>query len=181
MVCASLSLGTMAQEALAFDANAGVKSKMTVYDGTEVGYTAYERLFYVTNVEDSTYQFLNVYVPDGATQQTPIFLRTYVGGYMASPVAQPQAGDATGRALKEGYVVVIPGTRGRNSSIVADKQYAKTHKGVKKGQTVYTGRAPNAILDLKAAIRYLRHFDKQMPGDAERTARRSGGSGRTSS
>ena len=168
MVSACLSAGAMAQSALAFDANAGVKSKMTVYDGTEVGYTAYERLFYVTNVEDSTYQFLNVYVPDGATQQTPIFLRTYVGGYMASPAAQPQAGDATGRALKEGYVVVIPGTRGRNSSIVADKQYAKTHKGVKKGQTVYTGRAPKAILDLKAAIRYLRHFDRQMPGDAER-------------
>ena len=168
MVSACLSAGAMAQSALTFDANAGVKSKMTVYDGTEVGYTAYERLFYVTNVEDSTYQFLNVYVPDGATQQTPIFLRTYVGGYMASPAAQPQAGDATGRALKEGYVVVIPGTRGRNSSIVADKQYAKTHNGMKKGQTVYTGRAPKAILDLKAAIRYLRHFDKQMPGDAER-------------
>ena len=32
MVCASLSLGAMAQEALAFNANAGVKSKMTVYD-----------------------------------------------------------------------------------------------------------------------------------------------------
>jgi len=167
-ISACLSAGAMAQSALDFDANAGVKSKMTVYDGTEVSYTAYERLFYVTNVEDSTYQFLNVYVPDGATQQTPIFLRTYVGGYMASPAAQPQAGDATGRALKEGYVVVIPGTRGRNSSIVADKQYAKTHKGVKKGQTVYTGRAPKAILDLKAAIRYLRHFDRQMPGDAER-------------
>ena len=87
---------------------------------------------------------------------------------MASPAAQPQAGDATGRALKEGYVVVIPGTRGRNSSIAADKAYANSHKGVKKGQTIYTGRAPKAILDLKAAIRYLRHFDNQMPGDAER-------------
>ena len=165
---ACLSVGAMAQGALVFDANAGVKSKMTVYDGTEVSYTAYERLFYVPNVEDSVYQYLNVYVPDGATQQTPIFLRTYVGGYMASPAAQPQAGDATGRALKEGYVVVIPGTRGRNSSIVVDKAYAKAHKGVKKGQAIYTGRAPKAILDLKAAIRYLRHFDKQMPGDAER-------------
>lgn len=163
-----LSVGAMAQGALTFDVNAGVKSRMTVYDGTEVSYTAYERLFYVTNVEDSAYQYLNVYVPDGATQQTPIFLRTYVGGYMASPAAQPQAGDATGRALKEGYVVVIPGTRGRNSTIVADKAYAKAHKGVKKGQTVYTGRAPKAILDLKAAIRYLRHFDRQMPGNAER-------------
>ena len=64
-ISACLSAGAMAQSALAFDANAGVKSRMTVYDGTEVSYTAYERLFYVTNVEDSTYQFLNVYVPDG--------------------------------------------------------------------------------------------------------------------
>lgn len=157
-----------AQKALTFDVDAGVKTQMTVYDGSVVNYTAYERLFYVTNVEDSTYQYLNVYVPDGATQQTPIFLRTYVGGYMASQAALPQAGDATGRALKEGYVVVIPGTRGRNSSIKADKAYAKSHKGVKVGQTVYTGRAPMAILDLKAAIRYLRHFDSQMLGDAER-------------
>ena len=165
---AVLYTGATAQKALTFDGDAGVKTKMTVYDGSEVNYTAYERLFYVTNVEDSAYQFLNVYVPDGATQQTPVFLRTYVGGYMSSPAARPQAGDATGRALKEGYVVVIPGTRGRNSSIVSDKAYAKSHKGVKVGQTVYTGRAPMAILDLKAAIRYLRHFDSQMLGDAER-------------
>ena len=152
---------------LSFDAKAGVKASMTYVDGTKVSYTAYEGLFYVTNVEDSTYQTMNVYVPDGATQQTPIFLRTYVGGYMSSKAGQPQGGDATGRALKEGYVVVIPGTRGRNSTITADKAFAKAHKGVKKGQTIYTGRAPKAILDLKAAIRYLRHFDKEMQGDAE--------------
>ena len=168
MLGACFTLGVAAQSTLHFNSNEGVKSSLKLYDGSTVNYTSYERLFYVTNVEDSTYQFLNVYVPEGATQQTPIFLRSYVGGYMASPAAQPQAGDATGRALKEGYVVVIPGTRGRNSSIVADKEYAKKHKGIKKGQTVYTGRAPKAILDLKAAIRYLRHSDKDMPGDAER-------------
>lgn len=121
MLGVCLSVEAMAQGALTFDANAGVKSKMTLYDGTEVNFTAYERLFYVTNVEDSTYQYLNVYVPDGATQRTPIFLRTYVGGYMASPAAQPQSDDATGRALKEGYVTVIPGTRGRNSASPADE------------------------------------------------------------
>ena len=44
MVSACLSTGAMAQSALAYNANAGVKSKMTVYDGTEVSYTAYERL-----------------------------------------------------------------------------------------------------------------------------------------
>ena len=85
MLGVCLSVEAMAQGALTFDANAGVKSKMTLYDGTEVNFTAYERLFYVTNVEDSTYQYLNVYVPDGATQRTPIFLRTYVGGLWPRP------------------------------------------------------------------------------------------------
>jgi hypothetical protein len=155
-----MALGTMAmpkqQATLQFDASKGQPEVLVMPNGREVSYTAYTRLFYVTNVEDSTYQYLNVFVPDGATQKTPIFLRTYVGGYMASAAGMPQAGDASGRALEEGYVLVIPGTRGRNSTV---------RKGNK---TVYTGRAPKAILDLKAAIRYLRHFDRQMPGDAEK-------------
>ena len=45
MVCASLSLGAMAQAALAFNANAGVKSKMTVYDGTEVTIAPFSLIF----------------------------------------------------------------------------------------------------------------------------------------
>jgi hypothetical protein len=156
----TMALNTMAkpkqQPVLQFDASKGQSEVLEMPDGKKVNYTAYTRLFYVTNVEDSTYQYLNVFVPEGATQQTPIFLRTYVGGYMASAAGMPQAGDASGRALQEGYVLVIPGTRGRNSTI-------------KKGKkTIYTGRAPKAILDLKAAIRYLRHFDQQMPGNAER-------------
>lgn len=63
-------------------------------------------------------------------------------------------------------MVAIPGSRGRNSTIIATK--ADKRKGIKKGQTVFTGRAPAAILDLKAAVRYLRQFDKEMLGDAER-------------
>lgn len=141
---------------LQFDANSGVASTLVMPQGNKVEYTAYTHLYYVTNVEDSTYQYLNVFVPSGATQRTPIFLRTYVGGYMAAVAGAPQAGDATGRAMLEGYVVVIPGTRGRNSTVSRGKK------------TVYTGRAPKAILNLKAAIRYLRHFDSQMPGDAEK-------------
>lgn len=141
---------------LTFNPNTAHRTSLTTPFNKVVNYTAYEHLYYVTNIEDSTYQYLNIYVPDGATEATPIFLRTYVGGYMASQASRPQAGDATGRALQEGYVVVIPGTRGRNSYI-------------KKGkQVVYTGRAPKAILDLKAAIRYLRYFDKEIAGNTEK-------------
>ena len=128
------------------------RQTLTMPDGTSVPYTAYEQLYYVTDIEDSAYQFLNIYVPSGANEQTPIFLRTYVGGYMAAQAQRPKASDASGRALQEGYVVVIPGTRGRNS--------------MQGG--IYTGRAPKAILDLKAAIRYLRRFDKQIAGNTER-------------
>lgn len=35
-------------------------------------------------------------------------------------------------------------------------------------EKLYTGRAPKGLLDLKAAVRYLRHFDKEMLGDAEK-------------
>lgn len=166
LLSALLSASSIAQTKLSFDASSGIRSSLVMHNGKTVSYTAYEKLYYVTNIADSTYQYLNVYVPDGASQSTPIFLRTYVGGYMAALAASPQAGDATGRALSEGYVVVIPGTRGRGSTIVASKADKKA--GIKKGQTVYTGRAPKAILDLKAAIRYLRHFDSEMMGDAER-------------
>lgn len=75
---------------------------------------------------------------------------------MASRATDPSASDASGRALAEGMVVVIPGSRGRSSTV----------KGP-DGSTVYTGRAPKGLLDLKAAVRYLRHFDKEMAGDAE--------------
>lgn len=151
---------------LEFNPTIGELRSMTMVDGSEVKYIAYERLYYVTNIEDSVYQYLNVYVPEHAGFKSPILLRTYVGGYMASEAGRPQAGDASGRALKEGMVVVIPGTRGRNSIVKATKSDKKN--GVKKGDKVYTGRAPNAILDLKAAIRYIRYFDDEIPGDAEK-------------
>ena len=137
---------------LTLDASKGVAGSVTMPDGQVVNYTAYTDLFYVTNVEDSTYQRMNVFVPEGADQHTPIFMRNYVGGYMAAKAADINPADASGRALAEGYVVATPGARGRNSEV----------------NGTYTGRAPKGLLDLKAAVRYLRHFDSLMPGDAER-------------
>jgi len=141
---------------LKFDASKGVGSQLSMPDGRVVKYTAYTHLYFVSEVEDSTYQYLNIFVPEGATEASPIFLRTGIGGYMASKASMPQASDASGRALAEGYVLVIPGSRGRGSTVL------------RGNQTFYNGRAPKALLDLKAAIRYLRHFDAQIPGNTEK-------------
>ena len=141
-LAAALAMGMAAKTktavpTLQFDPSQGEARVMTMHDGTQVRYTAYEGMYFVTHIEDSTYQTINIYVPDRASQQTPIFLRTYVGGYMASAAGQPQATDASGRALKEGYVVAIPGSRGRNSTVTATKNDKKA--GIKRGQTIYTG------------------------------------------
>ena len=95
-LAATLAMGMAAKPkttvpTLQFDPSKGEARVMTMHDGTHVRYTAYEGMYFVTHIEDSTYQTINIYVPDGANQQTPIFLRTYMGGYMASAASQPQA------------------------------------------------------------------------------------------
>ncbi len=129
-------------------------------DGTTVNYRAYENIYYVANVKDSTYQYLNLYVPETVyttNRKAPIFLKTNIGGYRAAKAGSPSGTDATGRALREGYVVVCPGARGSDSTVTGAD-----------GATVYTGRVPAGVVDLKAAIRYLRHIQAELPGDTER-------------
>lgn len=142
---------------LRFNPDKFTVQQLTMPDGEQVTYKAYEGIFYVKNVEDSTYQTLNIYVPEKLADvpEVPILMRTYVGGYAASTAKTPSAADATGRALKEGYVVCIPGSRGNNSTIS------------RGGKTIYTGTAPNGLLDLKAAVRYLRYNDDLIPGSSE--------------
>ena len=138
-------------------------------NGQQVAYRAYEGIVYVRHPVEPTYQTLNIYIPeayfhsqsvDGYTAQTaPIFLPNQIGGYMPATAGKPgarafgpppepgskPASDAMQTALSKGYVVASPGARGRTSP---------------------TGKAPAAIVDLKAAVRYLRANDKVMPGDA---------------
>ena len=56
-------------------------------------------------------------------------------------------------ALSKGYVVAAPGARGRTTQ-AADG--------------TYTGKAPALIVDMKAAVRYLRHNAGKLPGDTEK-------------
>lgn len=154
----SMSAHANGADKLRLDPGVATQGSLTMPSGERVAFTAYENLFFVTNVEDSVYQTLNIYVPESlkSGDSTPIFLRTYIGGYMGTTAKTPSASDATGRALKEGYVVCIPGSRGVNSTIT------------RNGKTIYTGTAPNGLLDLKAAIRYLRYNDDVIPGSSER-------------
>ncbi|MBP2651900.1 MAG: alpha/beta hydrolase [Firmicutes bacterium] len=133
-----------------------------------ITYRAYENIVYVKYPVDTNYEIMNIYVPEeyyegksigGYTAETaPIFLPNTVGGYMPGAPGSPGQGmdggpNAALLALSKGYVVAEPGARGRTTQN-------------KNGQ--YTGKAPACIVDLKAAVRYLRYNDKLLPGDAEK-------------
>ena len=135
----------------------------TEMNGQTVEYRAYEGIVYVKNPVDTKYETLNIYVPeayyhshsiDGYTAESaPIFLPNQIGGYMPAEAGKPGLDERSKQpnamlvALSKGYVVASPGARGRTES---------------------NGKAPAAIIDLKAAVRYLHANDNIMPGDAKK-------------
>ena len=136
----------------------------------EVKFRAYEGIVYVAKPVDSRFQRLNFYVPvryfEDKKDETgkfdassaPIFLPNSIGGYMPGEPFTP-ALDKNGKpnavltALERGYVVAAPGARGRSSKDANGK---------------FSGKAPAAIVDLKAAVRYLKFNDAAMAGDANK-------------
>lgn len=153
----SLELDQTAYSAAVFELN-----------GEAVAYRGIEGVVYVGNPVDVKYQTMNIYVPeqyfDGGTvngwtaSTAPIFFPNGVGGYMPAEPGKPEPGRDGGPnaimvALSNGYVVAAPGARGRTT---------KDENGA------FTGKGAAGIVDLKAAVRYLRHNDRAMPGDAEK-------------
>ena len=152
---------------LDFDAAKYTEETVVLGDKT-IAYRAYKNIIYVQHPVDTTYQLLNVFVPaeyyDGKSignytaDTAPIFLKNDIGGYMPALPGDPQMVREDGNAnpmpfaLSKGYVVVSPGARGSASEV----------------NGVFTGKAPAAIVDLKAAVRYLRHNDAVIPGTAEK-------------
>lgn len=133
-------------------------------DGQTITYRAYENIVYVQNPVDTLFQTMNIYVPqryyDEGTMEgftldsAPIFLPITVGGYMPGAPERPGKDrfgnkNAAFVALSKGYVVAAPGARGRQLKGEAGN---------------FTGMAPACIVDLKAAVRYLRH-NSAIPGD----------------
>lgn len=106
---------------------------------------------------------MNIYVPEAyyegkctngyTTRNAPIFMPNKVGGYSPGDPATVKDTESARYALSKGYVVAAPSARGRTNQNEAG---------------LHTGKAPACIVDLKAAVRYLRYDDKRMPGDAEK-------------
>ena len=154
---------------LKFDANKNYTVKTAEINGKTITYRAYENIVYVKNPVDVNYQTINIYIPEeyfkGQSigkyneKTAPLFFPNSVGGYMPGAAGKPEIDKRTGKenaslvALSRGCIVAAPGARGRT---------------LKDEQGNYTGKAPAAIVDLKAAVRYLRSNDKNMPGNAER-------------
>lgn len=74
---ASMQVHAESADKLAFNSAESRQATLSMPSGETVNYTAYENIFYVTNIEDSVYQTLNIYVPDKlkSGESTPIFLR----------------------------------------------------------------------------------------------------------
>ena len=162
---ATMTLANLAQaHSLDFAADK-YEAKTAAVNGATIAYRAYEGIPYVNKPVEPEYQQINIYIPEayynggsinGYTAATaPIFLPNPIGGYMPAKPSVPgerrhgdqQGADAMQTALAKGYIVASPGARGRTSP---------------------TGKAPAAIIDLKAAVRYLRYNDAAMPGNAEK-------------
>lgn len=135
-------------------------------DGYTITYRAFNGLQYCLYPVDPV-QKLNLYVPEsyyeGKTingydiKSAPIFLYNTSSGYMQGDPGEPAKDFFTMRngffeAIRHGYIVAAPGIRGRNSK-VGDR---------------FTGKAPAMIIDLKAAIRYLRLNKHLIPGCTDR-------------
>lgn len=165
------------------------------FEGKTIKVRAFENRIYVGNPIDTAYQKMNIYIPEAyfnnqsvngySAQTAPIFFPNKVGGYMPAKPAttkdnpmgmrppingeMPTMGNRPPEgmppmnermpskpltvvaALFRGYIVASPGARGRT---------------LKDSNGTFTGKAPAGIVDLKAAVRYLKYNDNVMPGDA---------------
>lgn len=153
-----------------FDANAYVAKSFTI-NGNDVNFRAYENIVYVKNPVDTKYQIMNIYIPEeyfsggtinGYTAKTaPIFLPNQIGGYMpATPGIANDGSNADAAAWG-------PNRNGPNSIALALANGMVVASPGARGRTEATGRAPAAIVDLKAAVRYLRYNNKNMPGNTD--------------
>lgn len=109
------------------------------------------------------FQSMNIYIPSNATEDSPIILQDNNGGWNGGK-AGISVTDGTnyngttnkvGQALKAGYVIANVGCRSRLT-------------GAQDVDGNYIAHSPAQVVDVKAAIRYLRYNDAVMLGTTNR-------------
>jgi len=166
---------------LKFDEN-NYEIKTCTMDGETIEYRAFEDLSYCENPV-APVQKMNIYVPESyyhgeeingyRLDTAPIFMPNTVGGYMEGPADEPGLDpkgriNTTFRGLQHGYILACAGIRGRTTGKVSTEFFegAKSSiSGDASGRMV--GKAPALIIDMKAAVRYLRYNKDKIPGDTE--------------
>ena len=132
---------------------------------------AFRDRIYVDKPISPEYQRMHIFAPEiyyhggairGYTLHTaPVFMPNMVGGYApglpGDPAGMPwdshDRPNTIFRALEHGYIVAAPAIRGRTLQDETGN---------------YIGKAPACITDYKAAVRYLRHFAQDIPGDTNK-------------
>lgn len=130
-----------------------------------------EQVVYCNNPENIEEQCMNIYVPkeyldkEGKLNKegsrggytpfnAPVIFENGLAGYMqAEPFSLTDDRSMGEEAIREGFVYVSCGCRGRSSV---------------NEQGILCGKAPVSVADLKAGIRFLRKNKELIPGNMER-------------
>ncbi|OWS75090.1 hypothetical protein CBW22_13870 [Pantoea sp. VS1] len=156
---------------LRFDASMiSEKAQVHVF-GNKINYSVYN-VTYALKPTAPGRQVMSIYIPENANNSSPVFIPLTTETYLGSAILKPSdvtrlnvnepgtrttgagASRAAALALSKGMIVVSPATRGSDS------------RDMINGQLVEDGNGAAAIVDLKAAIRYLKFNDNRMKGDA---------------
>ena len=172
-----------------FDSEAG--SESVLYGAFRYGnrtvsaavpdYYVYERVCYVDRPVDPKRQVMSIFIPapyvddpaggrvgNHSAQTAPVLLIAPGGGFRMHGIMNAE-GDELGRtALEMGFIVASPDIRG------CEDHYVDTDGD---GEPEYTGTAPNLLVDLKAAVRFLRDNADVLPGDYRKIVSTGGSSG----
>lgn len=144
------------------------------FSGNPIKCRVYKDLCYVSNPTDGIHHHMTIYIPESALcdKERPVILKNHVG--LIGPKELPKGpikpkpvmkssqrlDDICREMLAHGYIVVCPNTRNLEEAV----------------ETKSCGYAPRVVVDLKAAVRFLRHNADVLPGNMEKIIS-SGGSG----